>query len=294
MFSKRLIYEAKHNIKLDSQICIENEYSFGRDEELRCWFGRKSFSKDTLSAPTGIAIQSDNRDILYVCDPYRIQVFHLSGYYITSIVPDYIVSPWGIIVQSDAILVTDIQLCALLVVTEHNCIKMGGAGVGQCDFISPRGMACDGQGNIYIADAAAQRIRVFTSGLNYLKTIGRGKIDSPIDVNIIDDSLFILLKDNQCVLIYSLIGIRQREIRINSKPSEKFTFFACVNFSLFILTTYNGHNFIIHDLDGKVLKRSSPPLSQGILYLPYQQRLVVASQNGKYKIDILKFPLNTI
>ena len=285
MFSKRI------TSKNDSQQCIEKEYSFGRDETLLRWFGRKSFSKDTLSAPTGIAIQSDNRDILYVCDAYRIQVFHLSGYYITSITPDYLISPWGIVVESDAILLTDIQLCSLLVVTEHKCIKMGGAGVGQCDFISPRGIACDKQGNIYIADAAAQRIRVFTSGLSYLKSIGRGKLDSPIDVKIVDNSLFILLKDNHSVLIYSLIGVRQKEIKFTARFTGRFNFFTCVNSSLFILTAYSGVCFVILNLNGKVHTLPSPPESQGLMYLPHIQRLVVASQNNN-KIDIFKFPFN--
>ena len=281
MFSKSFTFRD------NTQLTIEREYSFGREEQQRCWFGRKAFSKDTLSAPTGIATHSDNRDILYVCDSYRIQVFHLSGYYITSIVPDYIVSPWGIVVESDAILVTDIQLCAILVVTEHNCFKMGGAGVGQCDFISPRGIACDKQGNIYIADVAAQRIRVFTRDLSYLKTIGIGKLDGPMDVKIINNSLFILLKDIQSVLIYSLMGVRQREIKFNSKQAEKFCFFTCVDPSLFILTSYSGDSFIILSLSGKVQKRPSPPLSQGILYLPHERRLLVTSQNNN-QIEIFK------
>ncbi|KAI6651954.1 hypothetical protein LOD99_4499 [Oopsacas minuta] len=292
MFSKHLTYEVKRKQTDDLRIYSDKEYSFGRDEKHRCWFGRKLFAKDTLSAPTGLTIQSNNRDILYVCDPYRIQVFNINGDFITSITPELIISPWAIIVENDAILITDIQLCALLVVTEYNVIKIGGAGVGQLDFISPRGMDCDSQGNIYIADAAAKRIRVFTSELAFLSTIGKGKLDNPIDVKVIKSSLVILLKYTKSVLVYSLSGSRQREIKITPKPAEIFSFITYISSSTFLLTTHSGpeHYIISLNLNGNICKIPSPLFSHGILYLPNQQMLIVASHNGDKKINILKYP----
>ena len=47
---------------------------------------------------------------------------------------EYIISPWGIAVESDAILVTDTQLCALIIITDHKFIRMGGPGVGKSSF----------------------------------------------------------------------------------------------------------------------------------------------------------------
>ena len=48
----------KSNLRSSDQeeVEIKGNYSFGRGEKQRCWFGKKSFSKHTLAAPTGIAI----------------------------------------------------------------------------------------------------------------------------------------------------------------------------------------------------------------------------------------------
>ena len=284
MFTKNLIYEAERD---QEEVEIKKEYSFGRGEKHRCWFGRKTFSKGTLSAPSGIAVQSEKLNIIYVCDLYRIQVFTMDGDFITSITHEYIISPWGIKVESDAILVTDIQLCALIIITDHRFIRMGGPGVGKLDFISPRGLDCDRNGNIYVADTVAKRIRVFTSQLEFSRTLGKGRLGNPVDVKVRRNSIIILL-ENKSVLVYSLIGVRQKEISINQKWKEKFSFITSLNSNTFLLTTNSGpENYLLSlNLNGKICKIQAPPLCHGILYLPQDQSLIVVSHYPRDKVNV--------
>ena len=284
MFTKNLIYEAERDRE---EVEIKKEYSFGKGERHIRWFGRKFFSKHTLSAPSGIAMQPEKLNIIYVCDQYRIQVFTMDGYFITSISHEYIISPWGITVQNDAILVTDTQLCALIVITDRKFIRMGGPGVGKLDFISPRGLDCDKNGNIYVADSTAKRIRVFTSELEYSKTLGKGKLDNPVDVKVVRNSIIILL-ENKSVLVYSLIGVRQKEISINQKWKEKFSFITRINANSFLLSTHSGpENYLLSlTLTGKICKIQAPPLCHGILYLPQDQSLIVVSQHPYDKVTV--------
>ena len=283
MFTKNLIYEAESD---QEEVEIKGNYSFGRGEKQRCWFGKKSFSKHTLAAPTGIAIQS-GRTIVYVCDQYRIQVYTMDGDFITSITHEYIISPWGIAVESDAILVTDTQLCALIIITDHKFIRMGGPGVGKSDFISPRGLDCDKNGNIYVADTTAKRIRVFTSQLEFSKTLGKGKLVNPVDVTVVKNSIIILL-ENKSVLVYSLTGVRQKEICINQKWKEKFSFITCINPNSFLLSTHSGpgHYLVSLNLNGKICKIRTLPLCHGILYLPQDQSLIVVSHYLEHKVSV--------
>ena len=283
MSTKNLIKEAESD---RGEVEIKKEYSFGKGERHVRWFGRKSLSKHTLSAPTGIAIQS-GKTIVYVCDQYRIQVYTMDGDFITSITHEYIKSPWGIAVESDAILVTDTQLCALIMITDYRVIKTSGPGVGKLEFISPRGLDCDKNGNIYVVDTTAKRIRVFTSQLEFSKTLGKGKLGNPVDVTVVRNSIIILLQDKS-VSVYSLTGVRQKEIYINQKWKEEFSFITCVNPNSFLLSTHSGpgHCLVSLNLNGKICKIQTLPFCHGILYFRQNQTLIVVSDFQEHKVSV--------
>ena len=264
-------------------------YSFGSEEKLSCWFGKKQFSKNTLTAPTGLALFSENSNILFVCDQYQIQVYSVSGEYITSFMDPLVVSPWGIVVESDAIMFTDAQLCSLVVLTEYQNICIGGVGVGQYHFITPRGIACDLRGNLYIADTTASRIRVFNRELIFIKTIGKGKLSRPMSVKTTEKTLIVLSDDNPCICIYSLSSERVKDIKISPKPGPEFSFLTVDNAGDFLITNSKSQCVCKVSRDGKITRRIAPLFSHGILHLTDPERLVVASHHGDRKIIVYSY-----
>jgi DNA-binding beta-propeller fold protein YncE len=84
----------------------------------------------------------------------------------------------------------------------------GEAGSGQGQLNSPSGLAVDGDDNLLVVDARNNRIQKFTTGGEYIATIGEGQLDSPWGIGLDSDgNIYVADWGNSCVRKYSAAGV---------------------------------------------------------------------------------------
>ncbi len=83
----------------------------------------------------------------------------------------------------------------------------GEAGSGQGQLNGPSGLAVDGDDNLLVVDARNNRVQKFTTGGEYIATIGEGQLDSPWGIGLDSDgNIYVADWGNSCVRKYSADG----------------------------------------------------------------------------------------
>lgn len=121
--------------------------------------------------PTDVALDGDN---LLVCDlqNHQVKVFSRESYRHLSSFPDqnhnlpgYLYSPTNIYIENDKIYVTDTGDSKVKVFSkdEKFILAVGSFGNLTGQFVRPKGVAVDRDGNIFVADAAFENVQVFNA-----------------------------------------------------------------------------------------------------------------------------------
>jgi sugar lactone lactonase YvrE len=138
-------------------------------------------SGGVFNRPSGLAIGPSGN--IYVADTwnYRIQVFTPDGKFLNS---------WG----------------------QRGEFGSNAQAEPFDGFWGPRGIAVDSEENVYVADTGNKRIRVYTSGGQYLRDIGSagsdvGQLDEPSSVTISPDNLLYVTDYwNKRISVFTLDG----------------------------------------------------------------------------------------
>ena len=137
-----------------------------------------------------------------------IQVFTLCGDHVTTHTPQLRrFCPWGVAYRQQTIYLTDVRSnrllslndFAVLVVREFSCFPVS-------KLKSPKGLACDRDSNVYVADRDNNRICLFDYELNFLGIFRHQLLHCPRDVTVIEDQLLVLTEFNPFMLVFSLSG----------------------------------------------------------------------------------------
>ena len=135
-------------------------------------FGTEGSADGALNKPFGITV--DGSGTVWVADTYnkRVQAFSATGTYIKKI--SIGVYTYGVALDSGGDIWSSASDNKL---REHSSAgtllrTVGSAGSGNGQLSSPRGIAVDGKGNVWVADAVNNRVQVFGPTGEYLTKFG--------------------------------------------------------------------------------------------------------------------------
>ena len=177
------------------------------------------YGEEQLKGPSELT--TDQGMNIYVCTVLdnRVHKFTSNGEFIKSTggkgtLPGQFNFPNGIrINQEDELYICDSENHRLQVLDLQLEIKrvFGGPGSGKGQFFFPCDVDFDSSGNIYISDSYNHRIQVFDPQERYVRTIGHkrfgtSELQRPLNMHIIDDSLFVTEFQKNHVTIFKTSG----------------------------------------------------------------------------------------
>jgi DNA-binding beta-propeller fold protein YncE len=188
MFPTGLALDQAGNIYV-SELGNDRIQKLGPEQQyLDSWgrFGRDSSSFDD---PLSLALGPDGN--LYIVDSgnRRVVICDTSGITVGLIALPDSSRPWGLAFASERLYVSDRQANQVLVFNRNRNLisRLGEAGSENGQFLQPRGLAADRDGNIYVVDSGNNRLQVFSPEEIFLRSWGsygegEGEFDCPSDV----------------------------------------------------------------------------------------------------------------
>ena len=219
--------------------------------------GKEGKGKDEFDDPRGIAFDEETQ-VIYVCDTgnSRIKIVSMAGKFISELGNNELVKPWGILLHTDSIYVTDINQCAIFQfqINTHQLIrKVGKKGSKKGEFNIPRSLAIGPDGDLYVAEVKNNRISVLDVSLNFKRFIQHKTILSPQDVQFTESNMLILSFDSlHRVHLLTLQGKYLKSII--SIESSSWTWFFCLDRANNILVSIcDKHLVQVYNEEGMTL-----------------------------------------
>ncbi len=183
---------------------------FNTKGEFLLKFGAKGTSPGELNFPYGIAIAPN--DEVYVADTYNgnISIFDQNGDFLRlfGLHTEVLTQPAGLIIAADRLYVCNLNPSYILVynlATEELINIIGTQGTGRGELQLPNDLALGPDGNLYISDTGNNRIQVFATGGEFVRTldIDPGLIISPRGLAFDSHGqLFVVSKLNNEILLF--------------------------------------------------------------------------------------------
>ena len=183
---------------------------FSRSGEKLRSFGTRGSGQAQFHDPRGIAIDGDGNLIVVDSMNHRIQKFTAEGHFLTA------VGTKGNVPQLNNTLV-DIAFNRsskkIYLTSQDNILILnsdftlfsifGRRGSVKGHFSSPRGIACDSTGKVYVADTDNHRIQVFTAEGKFVKMFGRhgqgkGELDRPVFIAVDTSGMMYVSEGGNC------------------------------------------------------------------------------------------------
>ena len=176
-------------------------------------FGTHGAGPGQFDNPTGIAVDGGGNTLVVDCGNNRIQKFTREGKFLTEVGAGckgrehlQLLHPSDIAVIKDMVYVVDSGNNRVQILnpdlTFFGTFGEYGSGIGQLH--SPRGIACDGTGKVYLADRDNHRIQVFTAEGKFLRMFGLRK---PIGIAIdTDNMVYVSDSINDRISLFTLEG----------------------------------------------------------------------------------------
>ena len=121
-------------------------------------------------------------------------------------------APYGLAIHGDYLYVTDRKLHAIFqfkMEPQFSLVtKQGKEGSLTGEFNCPRNLTVSTNGDVYVADCSNNRVQILNSSLQHLRTLTEQLIESPLDIKLTADEVYVLCKDNSCVHVFSHAGER--------------------------------------------------------------------------------------
>ena len=252
--------------------------------------GKRGEGKLEFNGARSIAFD-EKTQLIYVCNVWnsRIIIVSMAGEFNSEFGSNELDKPWGILLYSGSIYVTDWNQSAIFQFDQntHQLIKkLGKKGSGKCEFNLPNSLTIGPYGDLYIAEKNNNRISVLDVSLNFNRFIQHKIIPSPMDVQFTDNSMLILsLSSPNRVHLLTFQGKYLKSII----SIESWTWFFCIDRANNILVSISDKNLIqVYNEEGKLLHT----IGEGQLEDPYgltttrSGRLIVASSHKNYGLLI--------
>ena len=182
-------------------------------------FGTWGSGQGQFKGPRGVVVDGEGNILVADYANHRIQKFTAEGQFLTAVGTK---GSGPLQFRS----VMDITINAInnkvyVVDKENHCVQVlnsdltfsgtiGKKGGQEGEFDSPRGIACDSTGNIYVADAGNHRVQVFTStSIRMFGSFGvdRGKLYAPAGIALDEDKVYVSEFGNDQVSVFTSDGL---------------------------------------------------------------------------------------
>ena len=183
--------------------------------------------------------------------------------------------PWGLAIHGDYLYVTDIKLDAIFQfkMEPHFSLvtKQGTWGYQTGEFSFPRNLTFSTNGDVYVADCSNNRVQILNSSLQHLRTLAEQLIESPCDIKLTADKVYVLCADNPSVQVFTHAGERLRSLvsRGNQLQVIEPRFFCLDAAENILISDYSAHRIQIFSKEGNLIKTvGEEGFQPGMLYLP--------------------------
>ena len=218
-----------------------------------------------LRNPRTIFLDPRTNNIFVVdSDNKRVVVLTIDWKVVSKFGEEKLDSPWGLVVHSNFVFVTDVNCHALFKFSQSDLSFISQTNsTDNKKLKEPRGISCNGNGDLFVADSGSHAISVFNTNLEFLRYIGSGVLWFPRDVKLLQDSVLTLDKSDTCVHLFSQEGEKKGSfIALDSERNSSPLFFYPDTCSNIILSDYEAKSLRIFDLAGNhlhTLKLSENP-----------------------------------
>ena len=214
-------------------------------QPVKC-FGSVGNAPRQFSGPWSIAFDPTANNI-YISDHSnnRVQVFSQEWTYLFKFDDDNCMnSPIGIIIYQEKVFVVQYSGDCILV---YNLNGTYIQTVGEGQLTSPYGIDINKvNGDIYVCDTGNNRIQVFTQEFNLKASLFGDVLKQPYDINLTEDSIFVLDSNDPCLHIYNYNLVLIRNI---IKRSSQYVF--CLDsVDNICMTDYNSGRIMVFNIEG--------------------------------------------
>ena len=262
--------------------------------------GKRGLAPGELYGPCGVATDEDtNRIYVAEVDSRRVSIFSETGAFIDTFSHADMRAPYGIAVHRDNLYVTDSDAHAVfkfkLAPDIRFVAKLGNPIFGAQRFHSPLGLSVSAKGDVFVADSDNHRIQVLNDSLHIQRSITHETMESPRDIKLSPDEVFVLCDVSPCLLVFSHAGEKTRSLLIRDMPGLiGSAFFFCLD---------KKQNLLICDWENKQVRIVSkegthlhsiglPGHEAGMFYSPRgivltnNLKLVIVSESDNCSLQI--------
>ena len=241
-------------------------------------FGSVGKVPGQFSAPWSIAIDPKTNNI-YISDHTnnRVQVFSQEWTYLFKLGDDgRMNNPIGVTLYQEKVFVVQYSGSCILV---YNLNGTYIQTVGEGQLTSPYGIDINNvNGDIYVCDSGNNRIQVFTQEFNLKTSLFGDVLKQPYDINLTEDSIFVLDSRDPCMHIFNYNHVLIRNI---VKRSSQFVF--CLDsVNNICMTDYNSGCIMVFGIEGTLIHqfgRFSRP--RGIVFTNNSNVIICNDAPGK-------------
>ena len=251
--------------------------------------------KEQLDWPLGVTVDNKTRNI-YIADLSNncVKVFDKTGKYLFKFGDNEdrgkILAPKGVVICGDRILISHFNHSILNYQLNGKFIsRIGREGNGELEFDYPFGLTInESNGDIYICDCNNNRIQILNQDLSFKYQFGKDTLESPHDVKLSKEYIFILDESNPCLHLFNYNHILQRSVISRGKGMQVINscfFFIDKNDNI-LISDRDSNSIYIFNSQFQLFDRipvSGYPMG---ITVDNQGRVIVVSQSPKDCLQI--------
>ena len=263
--------------------------------------GERGLAPGELWNPNGVAID-ENTNLIYVAKlgSRRVSIFSETGAFINTFSHEDMIGPHGIAIHRDNLYVTDTTAHAVFrfkIEADMRLIaKLGSEGSGMGQFDYPHGLTVSPNGDVFVADSRNNRIQILDDSLHFQRSITHQTMQSPSDIKLTPDEVFVLCEVSPCILVFSHAGEKIRSLVTRGGRGmqiESAHFFCLDKKQNLLISDFWNHQVRIFSKEGTHLHSIGQRGHQaGMLFCPQgivltkNLKLVIVSWNINYALQI--------
>ena len=180
-----------------------------------------------LNCPLDVTVENETGNI-YIADQDNncVKVFDSTGKYLFKFGDNEdegkMYLPLSVVICGDRILISQCDHCILNYQLNGKFnSKIGKYGKGELEFDYPRGITIDeSNGNIYVSDWSNNRIQILSQDFRFISQFGKDILESPRDVKLSKEYIFVLGGSNPCLHLFSYNHILQKSVISRGKGMQ--------------------------------------------------------------------------